>query len=156
MMPTWLLDSRILVNACFFATTDLPDNYIKETQGYDTPFYPWDRFAIISSQYSLYRPLERGVYCFHLVHLSISFSIRLSICGQNCLALYLQQYSSDTFHICTSYQTTSAGVLHVKVDSIVWVITRRKGVSSKCRHSSCYSSHLWFTVWICVCIINSF
>ena len=28
-------------------------------------------------------------------------------------ALYLQQYSSDPFHICTSYQATSEGVSHV-------------------------------------------
>ena len=30
-------------------------------------------------------------------------------------ALYLQQYSPDTFHIYTSYQETSEGVLHVKL-----------------------------------------
>ena len=29
-------------------------------------------------------------------------------------ALYLQQYSSDPFHICASYQATSEGVLRVK------------------------------------------
>ena len=29
-------------------------------------------------------------------------------------ALYLQQYSSDPFHICTSYQATSEGLLCVK------------------------------------------
>ena len=29
-------------------------------------------------------------------------------------ALYLQQYSSDPFHICTSYQATSEGVSQVK------------------------------------------
>ena len=28
-------------------------------------------------------------------------------------ALYLQQYSSDPFHICTSYRATSEGVSHV-------------------------------------------
>ena len=31
-------------------------------------------------------------------------------------ALYLQQYSSNPFHICTSYQATSEGVLRVKLE----------------------------------------
>ena len=35
-------------------------------------------------------------------------------------ALYLQQYSFDTFHTCTSYQATSEGVSHVKFVSKLW------------------------------------
>ena len=81
-------------------------------------------------------------------------------------ALYLQQYSLDPFHICTSYQATSEGVSHVKFvskwkiwnfdnffifvtltlssfnlgyDSLVWVIMRRLRVSSERRRSSCSS-----------------
>ena len=42
--------------------------------------------------------------------------ITLSVCpsvDRIVSALYLQQYSSDPFHICTSYQATSEGVSHV-------------------------------------------
>ena len=84
-------------------------------------------------------------------------------------ALYLQQYSSDPFHIGTSYQATSEGVsrvmfvsklksfkfcqilkicnfdfvffwLGIQYDSIVWIIMGRRVVSSERRHSSCSSS----------------
>ena len=51
---------------------------------------------------------ERGVYWYHLVHLSVCPSVDRIVS-----ALYLQQYSSDPFHICTSYQTTSEGVSRV-------------------------------------------
>ena len=83
-------------------------------------------------------------------------------------ALYLQQYLSDPFHICTPYQATSEGVLRImfvtkyqnlkiwqillicnfdfvllwlviQCDSVVWVIMRRRGVSSERRRSSCSS-----------------
>ena len=38
-----------------------------------------------------------------------------SVCGQNHVCyLYLQQYSSDPFYICTSYQAASESVSHVK------------------------------------------
>ena len=50
------------------------------------------------------------------VHLSIRPSVCLSVCpfvDRIVSALYLEQYSSDPFHICTSYQATSEGVLHV-------------------------------------------
>ena len=42
--------------------------------------------------------------------------ITLSVCpsvDRIVSALYLQQYSSDPFHICTSYQATSEGVSRV-------------------------------------------
>ena len=96
--------------------------------------------------------------------------ITLSVCpsvDRIVSALYLQQYSSDPLHICTSYQGTSEGVsrvmpvskfknfkfwricnfdfvffwLGIQYDSIVWVIMRRRGVSSERRRSSCSS---WF------------
>ena len=35
-------------------------------------------------------------------------------------ALYLQQYSSDTFPICTSYQATSEGVSHAIFFQKIW------------------------------------
>ena len=79
-----------------------------------------------------------------------------------------QQYSLDPFHICTSYQPTSEGVsrvmpvtkfknlkfwriflicnfdfvffrLGIQYDSMVWVIIRRRGVSSERRRSNCSS-----------------
>ena len=98
--------------------------------------------------------------------------ITLSVCpsvDRIVSALYLQQYSSDPFHICTSYQATSEGVsrvmpvskffkslkfwrifkicnfdfvifwLGIQYDSMVLVIMRRRGVSSERRRSSCSS-----------------
>ena len=98
--------------------------------------------------------------------------ITLSVCpsvDRIVSALYLQQFSPDPFHICTSYQATSEGVsrvmpvskfknlkfwrifkicnfdfvifwLGIQYDSMVWVIMRRRGVSSERRRSSCSSS----------------
>ena len=102
----------------------------------------------------------------------------LSVCPSVCpsvyrivSALYLQQYSPDPFHICTSYQATSEGVSHVmfvskfknlkfwqirqicnfdfvffwlgiQYESIVWNIIRRWGVSSELRRSSCSNCEL--------------
>ena len=61
---------------------------------------------------SIYTPrfnkVERGVYWYHPVHLSVCPSVDRIVS-----ALYLQQYSSDPFHICTSYQATSEGVSRV-------------------------------------------
>ena len=100
-------------------------------------------------------------------------SVCLSVCpsvDRIVSALYLQQYSLDPYHICTSYQATSEGVsgvmsvtkfknlkfwrilkicnldfvffwLGIQYDSIEWVIMRRRGVSSERRHSSCSSSN---------------
>ena len=97
-----------------------------------------------------FNEVERGVYWS---------GITLSVCpsGDRIVsALYLRQYSLDPFHICTSYQATSEGVLHVmpvskfkylkfwrifsicnldfvlfwlgiQYDSVVWVIMRRGG-----------------------------
>ena len=45
-----------------------------------------------------------------------TLSVCLSVCPSVDIivsALYLQQYSSDPFHICTSYQATSEGVSRV-------------------------------------------
>ena len=80
-----------------------------------------------------------------------TLSICPSVCPSVCLsvdrivsALYLEQYSSDPFHICTSYQAISEDVLSVmfklvcnldfifcwlwiQYDSIEWVIMRRRG-----------------------------
>ena len=88
-------------------------------------------------------PLQRswkGVYWHHLVRLSLCQSVDRIVS-----ALYFQQYSSDPFHICTSYQATSEGVsrvmpiskfknlhfvffwLGIQYDSMVWVIMRRWG-----------------------------
>ena len=55
-----------------------------------------------------FNEVESGVYWLHLVRLSVSPSVDRIVS-----ALYLQQYSSDPFHICTSYQATSEGVSRV-------------------------------------------
>ena len=52
--------------------------------------------------------VERGVYWYHLVHLSVCLSVDRTVS-----ALYLQQYSLDPFNICTSYQATSESVSRV-------------------------------------------
>ena len=48
-----------------------------------------------------FNEVDRGVYWYHLVRLSVCPSVDRIVS-----ALYLQQYSSDPFHICTSYQAT--------------------------------------------------
>ena len=55
-----------------------------------------------------FNEVERGVYWYHLVRLSVCPSVDRIV-----FALYLQQCSSDPFHICTSYQATSEGVSRV-------------------------------------------
>ena len=55
------------------------------------------------------------------ITLSVCPSVRPSVCpsvDRIVSALYLQQYSSDPFHICTSYQATSEGVSRVMPVSI--------------------------------------
>ena len=66
-------------------------------------------FSMVKDIYtSRFNEVERGVYWYHLVRLSVCPSVDRIVS-----ALYLQQYSSDPFHICTSYQATSEGVLRV-------------------------------------------
>ena len=55
-----------------------------------------------------FNEVDRGVYWYHLVRLSVCPSVNRIVS-----ALYLQEYSSDPFHICTSYQATSEGVSRV-------------------------------------------
>ena len=96
-----------------------------------------------------FNEVERGVYWFHLVRLSFCPSVDRIVSNVG-----LQQYSSDPFHICTSYQATWEGVLlimpfskfkslkfwrilcnfdfvffwlGIQYDSMVWVIMRRRG-----------------------------
>ena len=98
-------------------------------------------FVSINFNYtSRFNEVERGVYWFYLVRLSICLSVDRIVS-----TLYLQQYSSDPFHICTPYQATSECVSSVKFvskiwnfdfvffwlgiqyDSIVWIIMRWQG-----------------------------
>ena len=80
------------------------------------PFYLNDEIPnknkIVSILSCFYTPrsneVERGVYWYHLVRLSVCPSVDRIVS-----ALYLQQYSSDPFHICTSYGATSEGVSRV-------------------------------------------
>ena len=85
-----------------------------------------------------FNEVERGVYWYHLVRLSVCPSVDRIVS-----ALYRQQYSSDPFNICTSYQATkiwnfgdffkfvaltfSSFWLGIQYDSMVWVIMRRRG-----------------------------
>ena len=159
-------------------------------------YNPLDEYMLPSTRY-IYNPLDNGhIFSIsigntknHAATLIIPpastkliggyTGITLSVCPSVCLsvcpsvdrilsALYLQQYSSDPFHICTSYQATSEGVsrvmpvsklknlkfwrifkicnfdfvifwLGIQYDSMVWVIMRRRGVSSERRRSSCSS-----------------
>ena len=55
-----------------------------------------------------FNKVERGVYWFHLVRLSVCPSV-----DRIMSTLYLQQYSSDSFHICTSYQASWESVSRV-------------------------------------------
>ena len=116
---------------------------------------------------SLYPPLPHASTKLKGGYTGITLSVCPSV-DRIVSALYLQQYSSDPFHICTSYQGTSEGVsrgmpvskfknfkfglifkicnfdfvffwLGIQYDSMVWVIMRRRGVSSERRHSSCSS-----------------
>ena len=64
-----------------------------------------------SISFLLYPPLQRSWKGGILV--SPCPSVRPSVCpsvDRNVISLYLQQYSSDPFYICTSYQATSEGV----------------------------------------------
>ena len=85
---------------------------------------------------SLYPPLQRSwkggilVSPCPSVRLSICPSVRLSFCpsvDRIVSALYLQQYSSDPFHICTSYQATSERVSRVMPVSTLKNLTQWYG-----------------------------
>ena len=68
-----------------------------------------DAYALLLRHYTTrFNEVERGVYWYHLVRLSVCPSVDRIVS-----ALYLQQYSSDPFHICTSYLATSEGVSRV-------------------------------------------
>ena len=109
------------------ATIDLYHERVCRTQGPLTLTYifkvirPWLRklcplCSIYSSGWILFIPhastkLKRGYTGFTL---SVCPSVDRIVS-----ALYLQQYSSDPFHICTSYQATSEGVLHAMFQNAI-------------------------------------
>ena len=64
-----------------------------------TPLRFNGRYCCLFSLYPRFNEVERGVYWFHLVHMPVCPSVDRIVS-----TLYLQQYSSDPFHICTSYQ----------------------------------------------------
>ena len=74
-------------------------------------FFSWSNMSL----YLLYPPLQRSWK--RGILLSPCPSLRLSVCpsvDKIVSALYLQQYSSDPFHICTSYQATAEGVSRLR------------------------------------------
>ena len=82
-------------------------------------FYHFNTFKCFEQiwpyHYTLrFNEVERGYTDFTL---SVRPSVRPSV-DRIVSALYLQQYSSDPFHFCTSFQATSKGVSRVKVVSI--------------------------------------
>ena len=84
-------------------------------------FHVWGQLAVIGlrhgrGQHLLYPRLQRSWKGYTGFTLSVCPSVRPSVCpsvDRIVSTLYLQQYSSDPFHICTSYQATSEGVSHV-------------------------------------------
>ena len=90
-------------NSYIVETTSL-SSIMKQPLDFVHNFGQWHQWK--SSIYTLcLNQVERrggGVYCFHLVLLSVCPSV-----GRMVSALYLQQYSLDRFHIYTSYQPTS-------------------------------------------------
>ena len=78
-------------------------NPITQSRAFHCHFTHTSGFSLYS--YTPHQRSWKGVYWFHLVRLSVYPSVDRIVS-----ALYLQQYSSDPFHICTSYQATSEGV----------------------------------------------
>ena len=67
--------------------------------------------VLIIHMYAYYTPrfneVERGIYWFHLVRLSVGPFVLCPSVDRIVSVLYLQPYSSDPFHIGTFYQATS-------------------------------------------------
>ena len=121
----------IMLNSCDFPASELSSSFkvianknanlieLKFLWVYsmNMGWYTQNAIFIVSHVWVYYTPrfneVERGVYWFYLVRLSVCLSVCLSV-DRIVSSLYLQQYSSDPFHICTSYQATSAGVSRVK------------------------------------------
>ena len=106
-------------------TSDKPLPEPMSSQFTDAYKWHWGRWVNVWWKikwiyWDIYTPhfnkVERGIYWYHLVRPSICPSVRLSVCpsvDKIVSTLYLQQYSSDPFHICTSYQATKEGVSRV-------------------------------------------
>ena len=134
-----------------------PTIYGHEVSKTNDQFY-WHFLSIFNDHYNpRFNEVEREVYWFHLVRPSVRMSVYPSV-DKIVSTLYLQQYSSDLFHICTSYQATSEGVSCVMFVSKlkffkfwrilltwdpIWLNSmghhEAAGVSSERRHSSCSS-----------------
>ena len=98
-----------------------------------------------------FNEVDRGVYWYHLGRLSVCPSVHLSVCGQNRVRSvsstilirsisYLHILSLKfwrIFKICNFDFVIFW--LWIQYDSMVWVIMRRRGVSSERRRSSCSS-----------------
>ena len=122
--------------------------------------YPYEaRFwwsVMTSWSHAYYTPsfneVDRGVYWYHLVRLSVCPSVRpsvcpsvsLSVCGQNCVRSVSSRILIGKFwwffKIC--YFDFVFFWLGIQYDSMVWVIMRWRGVSSERRRSSSSSSQL--------------
>ena len=107
--------ARSLVVASFIYWWEVPDWFLGSPDWFSLCLVCSDSCCHVpptGTTWHFYTPrfneVERGVYWYHLVRLSVCPSVDRIVS-----ALYLQQYSSDPFHICTSYQTTSEGVSRV-------------------------------------------
>ena len=77
--------------------------------------FSWSNFEIVIPPTST--KLKGG---YTGITLSVCLSVRPSVCpsvDKIVSALYLQQFSSDPFHICTSYQATKEGVSRVNCNA---------------------------------------
>ena len=110
------------------------------------------RIFLLIYIYVYYTPrfneVDRGVYWYHLVRLSVCLfvclSVGLSICGQNrvrsvssTILIWSISYL-HIFEILVNFLNLLFW-LGIQYDSMEWVIMRRRGVSSERRHSSCSS-----------------
>ena len=74
-------------------------------------------------------------------------------------ALYLQQYSSNPFHICTSYQATSEGVSLVTCQNLqFWQVCSFDGLFVTCQNLQfwqvCSSDGLSVCLFVCLFVLR--
>ena len=113
VMALCLMAPSHYLNQCWLIISGSSENHLREFH----KRYLSHRYLTLAWKLLIIPPAStklKGGYTG--ITLSVCLSVRLSICpsvDRIVSALYLQQYSSDPFHICTSYQATSEGVSRV-------------------------------------------